>query len=117
MEFVKVTFPSRRSVQMDGAPEGHTGDLLGVQRGHHIFNLGEPVDYTPPNRTELVAGTSQDQPMIIKFEPDHLVALPMKKARSTGRAVRTGQARTGGAGRVSSVGKKTAPKKTGRKKR
>src|SRR5436190_19076074 len=79
MEFVRVTFETVRGVQIDGAPQGQTGELLGVQRGHHTFDLGEPVDYTPSSRTELVAGTSQSQPMVIDFQPAVAFAIAMKK--------------------------------------
>jgi hypothetical protein len=80
MEFVKVTFPTDRAVQLDGAPEGRTNKLLGVERGHHIFDLGEPFDYTPPNRDVLVAGTSQDRPQLIQFEPVSILELTIKNA-------------------------------------
>ena len=111
MEFVKVTFPESRGVQMDGAPEGNTGDVLSVQRGHHIFDLGEPVDYTPPSRTEVVAGTSQDHPMIIPFAPVHALELAPPEAVGSGRGRRTRRPKAGGARRASSAAKKKNPKK------
>ena len=49
MEFVLVTFPRVRPVRMDGATQGHTGQMIAVQRGVHIFDLGLPLDYTPPS--------------------------------------------------------------------
>ena len=38
MEFVLVRFPRVRSVRMDGAQQGQTGQVIGVQRGTHIFD-------------------------------------------------------------------------------
>lgn len=131
MEFVTVTFPRVRDVQMDGAPEGQTGDLIGVQRGHHIFDLGLPLDYTPPSRTEVVAGTSQDRPMIIAFEPapSFEMARPRsaprppaapgaRKARPRGRkkAGKKKAAKKQKAARTKAGKKKTAKKKIGRKR-
>ena len=69
MEFVKVTYPEERGVDIDGAPQGRTNELVGVQRGHHIFDLGEPFDYDPPSRTVVVAGTTQTRPLIVEFQP------------------------------------------------
>src|SRR5207237_8056031 len=92
MEFVRVTYETVRGVQIDGTPQGQTGELLGVQRGHHIFDLGQPVDYTPSSRSEVVAGTSQSQPMVIDFQPAVAFAMAMKKkARSVGKRQRPKQ--------------------------
>jgi hypothetical protein len=74
MEFVLVTFPTLRPVRMDGAQQGQTGQIIGVQRGTHIFDLGRPQDYAPPSVQTIVAGTSQLQPLVIPFQP---VALPV----------------------------------------
>jgi hypothetical protein len=109
MEFVTVTFPRVRGVQMDGAPEGQTGDLIGVQRGHHIFDLGLPLDYTPPSRTEVVAGTSQDRPMIIAFEP--APSFDMARPRSAPRPPAAPGARKARPRGRKKAGKKKAAKK------
>jgi hypothetical protein len=131
MEFVTVTFPRVRDVQMDGAPEGQTGDLIGVQRGHHIFDLGLPLDYTPPSRTEVVAGTSQDRPMIIAFEPAPSFEMarprsaPRPPAAPGARKARPRGRKKGGkkkaaqkpkAARTKAGKKKTGKKKIGRKR-
>lgn len=114
MEFVTVTFPRVRDVQMDGAPEGQTGDLIGVQRGHHIFDLGLPLDYTPPSRTEVVAGTSQDRPMIIAFEP--APSVDMARPRSAPRPPAAPGARKARPRGRKKAGKKKAAKKKAAKK-
>jgi hypothetical protein len=69
MEFVLVTFPVARGVEMDGIPQGPTGQTFGVQRGHHVFDLGSPVDYVPASFPALVTGTTQPNPMVIAFQP------------------------------------------------
>jgi len=66
MAFAIVTFPRVRRVFMDGAPEGQTGETIIVQRGHHVFDLGDPQDYTPPSVPAVVTGT-EDDPTIIAF--------------------------------------------------
>ena len=38
MEFVLVTFPELRTVQMEGLELGTTGQVLPVERGTHIFD-------------------------------------------------------------------------------
>jgi hypothetical protein len=74
MEFVLVTFPTLRPVRMDGAQQGQTGQIIGVQRGTHIFDLGSPQDYMPPSVQTIVSRTSQMQPLVIPFLP---AALPV----------------------------------------
>jgi hypothetical protein len=81
MEFVFVTYPRLRDVFMDGAQQGQTGQTIAVQRGHHIFDLGDPQDYEPESARATVAGTSQTQPMIIAFdEADQTFAVIPRRA-------------------------------------
>ena len=47
MEFVIVTYPTKRSVRVDGVPTGSTGDVLQMDSGTHKFDLGDPRDYAP----------------------------------------------------------------------
>ena len=58
MEFVLVTFPRVRPVRMDGATQGQTGQVIAVQRGVHLFDLGSPLDYAPPSVQTPVANTT-----------------------------------------------------------
>ena len=69
MEFVLVTFPRIRPVRVDGGRVGQTGQVLRLQRGNHIFDLGNPRDYTPPNVQTPVVNTSPTTPMVIAFDP------------------------------------------------
>lgn len=42
MEYVVVSFRAARKVRIDGQDAGFTNDTLMVERGHHVFDLGEP---------------------------------------------------------------------------
>ena len=69
MEFVLVTFPGTRDVRIDGSRQGSTGQVMGVQRGTHIFDLANPRDYTPPRVQVPVINTGPATPMVIAFHP------------------------------------------------
>ena len=91
MEFVVVEFPQIRRVFIDDAPQGMTGQRQAVQEGHHVFDLGEPVDYTPARQEVLVSGTSVPNPMSIVFFPTFaatasLPDIPEVAAPKRGRA-------------------------------
>lgn len=125
MEFVLVTFPTLRAVRLDGAQQGQTGQIIGVQRGTHLFDLGSPQDYTPPLVQTVVANTSQMQPLVIPFQPAALPvpvggpppgSAPMaggERSPRAGRRAKKAAGRKKGAG-----GKKAAParKKPARKR-
>jgi len=68
-EFVKVTYPTRRTVRLNGVDAGYTNEVFQVQSGHQTFDLGDPQDYTPAEHTVRVLGTAADRPMIIAFSP------------------------------------------------
>jgi hypothetical protein len=68
MEFVVVRFPEPRTVQMEGLELGPTGQVLLVERGTHIFDLGSPVNYAPVNVQTVVAGTTETEPLAIEFQ-------------------------------------------------
>ena len=67
MEFAIVTFPSVRGVNVDNAPNGQTGEILRLQRGTHIFDLGSPANYSPESRTITLTGTTSDRPRAVIF--------------------------------------------------
>ena len=68
MEYVTVTYPESRRVFVDGVETGNTNTTLRIQEGTHTFNLGEPRDYTPKWRRQVVSGTTSLSPMEISFE-------------------------------------------------
>jgi len=68
-QYVKVVFPTRRKVWVDDRLTGFTNKPIQLETGHHVFHLGEPVDYSPERQEVLVSGTLPNEPMIIEFEP------------------------------------------------
>jgi hypothetical protein len=70
MEFVVIKYATGRTVRVDGKDCGVTNDTLRVQKGHHIFDLGEPQDYQPPFVDALVQNTTPIGPLILNvFHP------------------------------------------------
>ncbi len=67
MEFVRVTYPSDRPVNIDGEAGGSTNEVLRIDEGTHRFDLGDPVDYKPAFQDTLVTGTTVLVPMIVAF--------------------------------------------------
>ncbi len=67
MEFVIVTYPTNRFVYIDGVPTGSTDDVLQMDGGTHVFDLGDPADYEPASREVVVDGTSVLAPMRLAF--------------------------------------------------
>ena len=68
-EYVKVSFPIRRGVRVDGQPAGFTNKTFQVEAGEHIFDLGDPKDYAPERLVLAVNGTMPDAPQLIAFVP------------------------------------------------
>lgn len=70
MEYVVVTYTVDRTVRVDGQEAGITNDTLMVEKGNHVFDLGDPQDYQPASVEKVVQGTTSVGPMIIKdFHP------------------------------------------------
>ncbi len=66
-EFIRVLFPNRRRVIVDGGPNGFSGDVVMVSRGPHRVTLGPPPNFSPTFRLPNVAGTTATSPMPIAF--------------------------------------------------
>lgn len=85
MEFVIVRLDGqKRRTFIDNQKQGMTGARQNVPEGVHIFDLGDPVDYTPESQEIDVTGTSPSDPMVIEFEPlvvEDAVPPPPKRAR------------------------------------
>ncbi len=108
MEFVVVTFPTRRTVFVDGAAQGETGQVLRVQTGTHIFDLGEPANYTPPSQRIRVIGTSPANPLVVIFTPAGVATrVRAGGGRRSGKKAAKKTSRKGPAARV----KKTASRR------
>ena len=67
MEYVMVTFPTRRLVYIDDEENGHTNDVLRVDAGTHVFALGNLDNFRPASRTVMVRDTSVLEPLEVKF--------------------------------------------------
>ena len=67
MEYVKVTFPTRRLVYIDGEESGNTNEVLRVEAGTHVFELGNIANYRPASRTVTVQDTTVLEPREIAF--------------------------------------------------
>jgi hypothetical protein len=67
MEYVKVTFPTNRLVYIDGEQNGTTNDVLRVDAGTHLFELGNVDNYRPGSRKVLVQDTTVLEPLEIAF--------------------------------------------------
>ena len=67
MEYVKVTFPTRRLVYIDEEESGHTNEVLRVDSGTHVFALGNLQNYRPATRTLMVEDTTVLEPLEIRF--------------------------------------------------
>jgi len=67
-QYVRVTFPTRRQVRVDGKASGFTNKTFQVETGNHVFDLGPKMNYKPEQQELLVEGTLAEDPMIIAFE-------------------------------------------------
>jgi hypothetical protein len=67
MEFVIVTYPSKRSVYVDGELTGYTNQILRIDAGTHRFTLGPPVDWSPVFCELAVTATTVLFPMQVVF--------------------------------------------------
>ena len=74
-EFVIVTYPTNRSVYIDRGgrneryltPSGNTNEILWIDAGTHVFDLGASADYDPPFQKVVIVGTTVLAPMLIVF--------------------------------------------------
>ena len=76
-EYVKVSFPTRRSVHVDGQWAGYTNKTFQVEAGEHVFDLGDPKNYTPEQLVLSVNDTMPDAPQLIAFVPKSFVPKPL----------------------------------------
>ena len=67
MEYVIVTFPTDRLVYIDGEENGSTNEVLRVDTGTHVFELGNLANYRPASRKVAVQDTTVLEPLEIAF--------------------------------------------------
>jgi hypothetical protein len=69
VEYVKVVFPTRRRVYIDDERNGYTNQVLRVDAGTHVFDLGPLANYRPVARKATVRDTTVLEPLEIRFRP------------------------------------------------
>ncbi len=67
MEYARVKFPTDRFVYIDDERNGQTNDVLRVDAGTHIFDLGPLANYRPASRKVMVRNTTVLEPLEIEF--------------------------------------------------
>lgn len=67
MEYVIVTFPTNRLVYIDDEKNGYTQEVLRVDAGTHVFDLGPLANYRPASRKVIVEDTTPLEPREIAF--------------------------------------------------
>ncbi len=67
MEYIIVSFPTKRFVYIDGEKGGRTNDKLRIEAGTHEFDLGNLKNYTPAVQEVEVEETTVLQPLVIVF--------------------------------------------------
>lgn len=67
MEYVKVVYPTDRFVFIDGEKSGITNEVLRVDAGTHVFDLGNQKNYQPQSQEVAVQRTTVLKPMEIVF--------------------------------------------------
>jgi len=67
MEYVKVTFPTNRLVYIDGEENGNTNEVLRVDAGTHVFELGNIQNFRPASRKVTVQDTTVLEPLEVPF--------------------------------------------------
>ena len=67
MEYVIVTFPTDRFVYIDDEQNGRTNEVLRVDEGTHVFDLGPYANYRPESRKVTVKDTTPLEPREIAF--------------------------------------------------
>jgi hypothetical protein len=75
-EYVEVKFTEYRKVYAklyeNSEPKdlhvGYTNEIFRIDTGEHTFHLGEPNNYSPPTRKEMVKNTNPLRPKEVIFE-------------------------------------------------
>lgn len=67
MEYVRVTYPTGRLVYIDGEKSGLTNEVLRIDAGTHLFDLGNLANYEPASQEIAVEGTTVLVPMVVAF--------------------------------------------------
>lgn len=67
-EYIKVLFPVRRKVWVDGNPAGFTNKAFQIETGNHTITLGSSTkNYSPEQYDVCVTGTIPAEPLLLLF--------------------------------------------------
>jgi len=67
-QYIKVLFPTRRKVWVDGNPAGFTNKVFQIDAGHHTITLWSSKKNFSPDAHEVnVIGTIPTKPLIVEF--------------------------------------------------
>jgi hypothetical protein len=67
MEYVIVAFPTDRVVYIDDEKSGSTNEVLRVDAGTHVFDLGPVANYRPASRKVTLEDTTPLEPRVVAF--------------------------------------------------
>jgi hypothetical protein len=68
MEYLQVHFPRSRRVTIDDEFKGRTEEVIEIEAGKHVVSLGPPYNFTPEQRTVILADTSPLEPREVSFD-------------------------------------------------
>ena len=69
MEYLLVNFPEKRELFIDTVAQGHTGEIIELEKGTHIISLKPPPENFRPKKKKIVlTDTSSLVPMEVTFE-------------------------------------------------
>lgn len=68
IEYVLVKFPDDRPVYIDSEKNGRTNEVLRVDTGTHMFDLGPEADYLPASYKVIVKDTTVLVPLVLEFK-------------------------------------------------
>ena len=70
MEYVKVTFPTKCRVFIDGEENGYTNEVLRIDAGTHVFVLSE-ANCRPVSQKVMIENTTPLEPLEVAFFQDN----------------------------------------------
>lgn len=68
MQYLKVRFPTRRRIKIDGEFNGYTNKLIEIRGGPHRISMGSPENFKPRERRVTLRNTAPLRPKIVRFE-------------------------------------------------
>ncbi|APX92495.1 hypothetical protein BWR19_05820 [Halomonas sp. 1513] len=66
-EYLKVVFPQRREVWIDGEPAAWTQSVCQVDAGWYTLTLAPPQDFAPESQRVEIVDTLPSAPLVVEF--------------------------------------------------